>query len=241
MPEQVDTIGEHVLILDDDLLCASRLGHELRRHGVSVVTAPSVDLVAAVAKDSSVTAIVWGIPRMKPHHEVQLRLLRASGLRMPLLVLLQSASEDERCAILAAGADACALKSLGDAEVSSLVRAAARRRGWESALHFAENTYVLDRELKRVSRCAPESGHWVTLHGKEYELVRLLVENFGSMVPHSQIDLCIWGHEVLAMTRYRLVRRSRARIIPIGLNIINNHAEGYALVPARGTSASAGC
>ena len=117
------------------------------------------------------------------------RHMRDDGDATPVLVLTARGSIADRVAGFDAGADDYLAKPFAPEELVVRVRALGRRgpRWKESVRHFGRLT--VDAERHSVTR----DGARIPLTRRELEIVVLLTERAGRVVPRDEIVECVWG------------------------------------------------
>jgi two-component system KDP operon response regulator KdpE len=119
------------------------------------------------------------------------RELRAWG-QMPVVVLTARHSEDEKVALLDAGADDYVTKPFSIKELAARVRAQLRRALASSipaeAVVTAEEL-TIDLPARRVTR----AGQDVHLTPIEFDILRALASQAGRTLTHRQIFDVVWG------------------------------------------------
>ncbi len=183
------TEGSLVLVIDDEVQIRRLLKISLEANGYRVHgTAQGGEGLAEAARiRPDLIVLDLGLPDMDGL-EV-LRRLR-EWTQVPVVVLSVRASEEEKIALLDAGADDYLTKPFGVGELLARLRTAARHNQPASESRVIElGALRVDLEKRRVWRDdAP-----VTLSNTEYALLRLLVRHAGKVLTHSQILREVWG------------------------------------------------
>lgn len=130
-----------------------------------------------------------------------LRRLKADPQTAPVPVLMLTAkgSEIDRVTGLDYGADDYIVKPFGVLELMARVRAALRRNG-----SLAANQTVFERggiRLDAESREVAVNGKNVELTLKEFDLLRLLMENTGKAMARNVLLDKVWGYGYIGETR----------------------------------------
>lgn len=151
------------------------------------------DGVAALAFGEAGEYDVVVLDRMLPDLDglEVLRLMRARGLRSPVLLLTALGSVEERVSGLDAGADDYLGKPFAFAELLARVRALGRRPAPAEAsrLHVGELELDESRHVARVGQQA------VDLSAREFALLGYLLRHHGQVVTRQQILDAVWGAE----------------------------------------------
>jgi two-component system, OmpR family, response regulator MprA len=121
------------------------------------------------------------------------RRLRASGNRVPVLMLTARDAVADRIDGLDAGADDYLVKPFDIGELKARVRALLRRAGTDgdadSPLTFAELELDTSRHGVNVD------GQFAELTRTEYGLLELLMSNPRRVLPHDIIYDRVWGYD----------------------------------------------
>ena len=119
-----------------------------------------------------------------------LRRLRGGGSRVPVIMLTARTTEYDRVAGLDAGADDYISKPFGIMELMARIRAVLRRSGQAPSItefHYRDLLIFWEKHEVYVDDDA------VSLTNKEFELLRLLVENRGIVLTREILLENIWG------------------------------------------------
>jgi two-component system KDP operon response regulator KdpE len=111
--------------------------------------------------------------------------------RAPIVVLSARHSEDEKVALLDAGADDYVTKPFGPTELRARVRAHLRRASAASAAPGTLSVGRLSIDLER--RTIVADGRAVHLTPTEWALLGALVSNGGRTLTHQQLFRAVWG------------------------------------------------
>jgi two-component system response regulator MprA len=181
-----------VLIVDDDRALRDALRRALGLAGYDTVPAEDGQLALAQAAASAPDAIVLdvGLPGIDGLEVC--RQLRASGDRVPVLMLTARDAIADRIDGLDAGADDYLVKPFDVGELKARLRALLRRTGGEEEtdeLRFEE----LRLDSARHGLAVGEG--FVDLTRTEYQLLELLMRNPRRVLPHSVIYDRVWGYD----------------------------------------------
>jgi two-component system KDP operon response regulator KdpE len=196
-----------LLVIDDEMQILRLLRHALESNGFEVHTAQTGKLglgeVASLQPDGIILDL--GLPDLDGI-EVLRRLREWS--QVPVLVLTVRNSENDVIAALDAGADDYLTKPFRSRELLARMRAILRRirNANESPVtHFGEIEIDLAGHLVR------RAGQDLHLSGKEFALLRILVQHRGRVVTHRQILREIWGPHAELNTHYLRAYIARLR------------------------------
>lgn len=124
-----------------------------------------------------------------------LRKLRGQSetRQLPIIMLSAKGTEFDRVLGLDGGADDYVAKPFSMLELVSRIRAVLRR----STFHTDDRSEIFIGSLyiSPKKHLVQVAGQEVTLTLKEFELLRILVENRGSVLTRTQLQDAIWGYE----------------------------------------------
>ena len=129
-----------------------------------------------------------------------LKKLRAAPVTADIPVIMATAkgTEYDRVIGLDLGADDYLTKPFGMMEMVSRIRAVLRRAGPKSAPAVLRQGCILMDEGRHVVEV---NGTPVTLTLKEYDLLRLLLENPGQVFSRDRLLSAVWGTDYYGETR----------------------------------------
>ena len=219
-----------VLIVDDEPQILRFLRTTLSANGFDVVEAAtgSEALRHAAADAPDVIVLDLGLPDMDGK-EVLKKLREWS--QTPVVVLSARAREAEKIEALDAGADDYVNKPFGIGELMARLRAALRHRLKRegSPPVFKLGTFSVDLVKRTVRRDATQ----IHLTPKEYDLLRVFIQNAGKVVTQRQLLEAVWGPAHLEDATYLrvYVGQLRRKIEAEGENPIieNEPGVGYRL------------
>jgi DNA-binding response OmpR family regulator len=174
-----------VLLAEDDDAIAEPLARALRRegHDVDVFGDGTGALEAARSGAADLLVLDLGLPGMDGLEVC--RALRAGGHALPVLVLTARNDEVDAVVGLDAGADDYVTKPFRLDELLARVRAQLRR---SSGSALVVHGVRIDPESRRVW----VDGAEIALTAKEFELLKLLVQEAGAVVPRERIMREVW-------------------------------------------------
>ena len=175
-----------VLLVEDDAAIAEPLVRALRREGYDVETETTGEDALARMGDGGVDLVLLdlGLPGLDGIEVC--RRLRASGEKVPIVMLTARTEEVDTVVGLDAGADDYVTKPVRLAELLARVRAAIRRRPGGSP--EGVNGVLVDEAARR----AWVDGAELTLTPKEFDLLALLVREAGNVVTRERIMDEVW-------------------------------------------------
>jgi two-component system, OmpR family, KDP operon response regulator KdpE len=181
----------HILVIDDEPQIVRALKTILTQNGYRVSTASRGEegLDLAAVTPPNVVILDLRLPDISGL-EVTRRL--REWTQVPILVLSVREGEQDKVAVLDAGADDYLTKPFGIEELLARVRVALRHAtqaqgSAEAVVQVGDVTIDLSRHV--VTR----SGEEVRLTPTEYDLLAYLAVNAGRVLTHSSILQHVWG------------------------------------------------
>ncbi|MGD9000601.1 MAG: response regulator transcription factor [Granulosicoccaceae bacterium] len=118
-----------------------------------------------------------------------LRELRSKAIQIPVLLLTARDALSQRVEGLDAGADDYLVKPFDFEELLARIRALLRRKGVYQETVIRYKNIEMDLDGKTVTK----DGELVAMSGKEFETLRLLLENTGRCLSKEQIEQKIYS------------------------------------------------
>jgi DNA-binding response OmpR family regulator len=221
-----------VLVIDDDENLRDTIGVLLEREGFKAALAADgksgLDQ-ASLGKPDLILADLR-LPDISGF-EICKRL-RASGVKIPIIVLSAVGEEIDKVLLLETGADDYVVKPFGTRELLARIRAVLRRSPGEPerALAFADIEVDLER------RVVTKKGHEVKFTPAEYNLLTFFLQNPDRPLSRDVILNSVWGYESFPNTRTvdaHVVRiRQKLEADPnCPRHFITLHKVGYRFLP----------
>jgi len=208
-PAETSGAAALVLVIDDEPQIRRFLDITLRAQGHrTVLVASGTDGLANFAANPADLVILdLGLPDLDGI-EV-LRELRTWS-KVPVIALTVRADEEQKVAVLDAGANDYVTKPFGIQELMARIRGLLRQRPAQDLPVFDDGRLFVDPVHREVRRC----GTLVLLSRKEYALLLLLLEHQGRVLTQSQILRSLWGAQHERDTHYLriLVGKLRAKL-----------------------------
>jgi two-component system, OmpR family, KDP operon response regulator KdpE len=203
----MSTPAPEILIIDDELQIRRLLRVTLEGAGYRVREASTgaLGLNEAAIQRPDAVILDLGLPDADGL-DVLRRLREWSGL--PVLILSVRGEEAQKIAALDAGADDYLTKPFGGGELLARLRVLLRRAqpaGEVSIVSFG------DVEVDYTKRTVTRAGEAVHLTGKEYALLRLLLQHRGKVITHRQLLRDLWGEKAEDQTHYLRVYMTHLR------------------------------
>jgi two-component system KDP operon response regulator KdpE len=178
-----------ILVVDDEPQIRRVVKNAFKATGAKVLEAATgregIDRAAAERPDLIILDL--GLPDItgaEVCHEVR------KWSRAPILVLSARHSDEEKVALLDAGADDYVTKPFSTPELEARARALLRRMpAANGSGSIAIGDLVLDPAAHRVTR----DGKGIHLTRTEWELLRVLMSNAGRVLTHQQLFREVWS------------------------------------------------
>jgi two-component system KDP operon response regulator KdpE len=197
-----------ILLVDDEPTFLRALSTILRAHGFKVEGCATGEeaLRSAPGVHPDLVILDLGLPGIDGSEVVC--ALRAWS-QMPVLVLSARASEEEKVAVLDAGADDYVTKPFAMNELLARIRAALRRAApaGEAAVVKTDH-FAVDLASKQV---VLGGGEVVRLTPTQWHLVETLVRNQGKLVSQRQLLQEVWGPHHVGQSNYLRVYMAQIR------------------------------
>ena len=184
---------KRVLVIDDDVLLARLIEHNLSLIEVEVLKAHTgydgISMVSSEKPDLVILDIV--LPDIDGWEVLQ-RIRQVS--KVPIIMLTIKESEDDIVQALNHGADDYCTKPVGMAELSARVQAIFRRAELYQArdqIEFADHLLKINLSEQRVLK----DGEEVRLTPTEFNLVHYLLTKAGRFIKPKEILSQVWGQE----------------------------------------------
>lgn len=187
------TPAPRVLVIDDEPQIRKFIDISLRSQGYATLLAATGQegLSLLASKGADIVVLDLGLPD-RDGRDVLKELRQWS--RVPVIVLTVRSGEEEKVALLDAGANDYVTKPFGIAELLArarvLLRNAARAEGAEGAgPAYDDGTLRIDVARREVSL----HGHPVALTRKEFALLAILVQHADRLITQTQLLREMWG------------------------------------------------
>lgn len=183
-----------ILLVEDDPLLGDGVRAGLGQAGFAVDWVKDGVAAELALQTSEFAAVVLdlGLPRLSGLE--LLRRLRASGSKVPVLILTARDAIEDRVKGLDTGADDYLVKPFDLHELAARLRALVRRTGGQAA----PSLKVAGVELDPAARQASFRGRPLELAAREFALLEALMLNAGRVMSREQLAerLYAWGEEV---------------------------------------------
>lgn len=183
-----------LLIVEDDLLLGDGVQTGLKQRGYSVDWARDGEEAVVALATETYAAIVLDLGLPKKSGLDVLRMLRAQGNSVPVLILTARDSVSDRVTGLDAGADDYLVKPFNLDELAARLRALTRRATGRSSTLLRHGALTLNPSAHRVTWRDED----VELAPKEFAVLQELLENKGQVLSRERLEQSLygWGEEV---------------------------------------------
>lgn len=178
-----------ILIVEDDELLGDAVLTALKQEGYEAQWARDglAGERALLADHFDLVVLDLGLPHRDGlsllHH------LRARGVTTPVLILTARDTTSDRVQGLDAGADDYVIKPFDLDELLARVRALLRRGAGKTTRVLRHNDLLLDPDERRATL----AGEPLELTPREFELLKMLLENVGRVLSRAQMEREVYG------------------------------------------------
>lgn len=203
-------LATNILVVDDEPAIRRLLRTSLSSQGFQVLEAADGKEALSQIETSKPDLVILdlGLPDLSGLELI--RMLRAGGNAVPILVLSSRVDEKGKVEALDLGADDYVTKPFGSGELFARIRAALRHRlqqqGEQPVFRSGDLSVDLVRRVVRVR------GAEVKLSPKEYDVLRLLVAHAGKVLTHRMLMSNVWGGETDVQYLRIYIRQLRQKI-----------------------------
>jgi len=192
-----------LLVVDDDERLRSLLAEYLGERGFRVETAPDGEAGLSTLKNGGIDLVILDVMLPGKDGFEVCRAIRASGDKVPVVMLTARGDDTDRIVGLEIGADDYLPKPFNPRELLARVQAVLRRADAPGGGGSGKNTIIsagpVDIDTDR--RTASLDGVIVELTTTEFEILRTLVANAGKVIPREDLMSLARGEEWAAFDR----------------------------------------
>jgi DNA-binding response OmpR family regulator len=229
----VDRAVRRILVVEDEAEMRGLLRDNLEFEGYEVTASATAEegLEELSKHATSLVILDLMLPGMSGFEFC--RVIRARGLRVPVIVLTARTAESDRIVGLDVGADDYVSKPFSVRELIARVRAQIRREERDSG--DRDECVIGETHVNLTRRLVTYRGRRVSLSPREFELLRYLLAHRGEVVTREQLLREVWGYDQAVVTRTvdNYISKLRAHLEP-RLNgpthLITVHGSGYQLL-----------
>lgn len=191
-----------ILIVDDEEHILELIKFNLEKNGFEVATLDNGEAAIGFLQANPVDLVVLDLmlPGMDGL-EVCKSIRRVDGLeKLPIIMLTARSEETDRILGLELGADDYLTKPFSVRELIARIKAVLRRSEDKQAIKskiLKIKDIILDTEKHEVSI----NGELIDLTLKEFELLKILIENRGKVLTRNLLLDEVWGYDYFGETR----------------------------------------
>lgn len=187
------TAPAHILLVEDEVKLARFVELELTSEGYQISVAHDGITGLTLARESSpdLAILDWMLPGL-PGLEL-CRRLRATGNKLPVILLTAKDEVSDRVAGLDAGADDYVVKPFSIEELLARVRAHLRRTQEPNLDILQFEDLTLNRKTREVTR----NERAIDLTAKEFDLLEYLLNHPRQVYTRDQILENVWGYDFM--------------------------------------------
>jgi DNA-binding response OmpR family regulator len=181
----------HILLVEDEVKLARFVELELTSEGYQVTVANDGMTGLSLARESTpdLAILDWMLPGLTG---VELcRRLRATGSKIPVILVTAKDEVSDRVAGLDAGADDYVVKPFSIEELLARIRAHLRRTQEDSS----DVVQFEDLKLNRLTREVFRGVRAIELTAKEFDLLEYLMSYPRQVFSRDQILEKVWGYD----------------------------------------------
>ncbi|UCH61930.1 MAG: response regulator transcription factor [Fidelibacterota bacterium] len=222
-----------ILIVEDDPAILKGLEVSLGEEHYRILSAMDGEEGYQLAREENVDLIILDVMLPRKNGDEICRDLRAGGIETPILMLTSKKEETDKVLGLELGADDYMTKPFSVRELQARIRALLRRH--KGVRKDIDDCTFGDVHIDFRRQEADKAGIPVKLSGKEYEVLKYLVQHEREVVTRNMLLDEVWGYEAYPATRtvdnYILSLRKKLEDNPSQpKHLLTAHASGYKFV-----------
>jgi two-component system, OmpR family, response regulator RegX3 len=188
-----------ILLVEDEASISEPLAVALERAGFEVTVSPTAADGLAAFRKRNPDLVLLDVMLPDGDGKDVLREIRASS-RTPVVMLTARGEEMDRVLGLELGADDYVTKPFSAAELVARIRAVLRRSG-ATGYGDAATLSVGDVAMNLDTHSVTRGGEAVELTVKEFELLRVLLQNAGKLVRRETLVSQVWDPNWFGSTK----------------------------------------
>jgi two-component system response regulator RegX3 len=194
--------GRQVVVIEDEASISDPLCSALEREGyvVELAATGAAGLEAVRRADPAIVLLDLGLPDIDGRDVC--RAIRSAS-EVPIIMLTARGQETDRVVGLELGADDYLVKPFSMAELIARMRAVLRRTGDRSgpAAPVGAVLEVGDVRLDTATHAVTRAGDPLDLPRREFDLLRVLLANAGTVLPRGRLMDDVWGDDWFGSTK----------------------------------------
>lgn len=224
----MENTGQKILIVDDEEDLCEILQYNLNNEGFSTDVAHSAE--EALIKPLGEYDLLLLDIMMGPISGFKFadKLRKELKINIPIIFLTAKDNENDLLTGFSLGADDYIAKPFSVNELTARVRAVLKRTHQEKVKPEPIIKFK-DIELDTIRKRLIINDNRIELTKKEYEILKILLENQGKVFSREDILNLVWGNDVIVTERTVDVNitRLRVKLGPFGQNLRNKTGYGY--------------
>ena len=224
----MDVKGKKILIIDDEEDLCEILQYNLGNEGYITEVAHSAEEAVKRSLNDFDLILLDVMMGAISGFKFADKLRKEMKLDVPIIFLTAKDTENDILTGFSLGADDYIPKPFSINELTARIKAVLKRANTEKKKRVAIIKYG-DIELDTIRKRLIINDEKVELTKKEYEILRLLLENQGKVFSRDDILDRVWGHDVIVTERTVDVNitRLRNKLGKCGKNLKNKTGYGY--------------
>jgi len=200
-----------ILVVDDEPQIRRTLRATLAPQGYAITDAASGEAALETLRDLAPDLVLLDLNMPGLGGLAACRRIRDRS-DAAIIVLTVRSGEQDKVAVLDAGADDYVTKPFSTPELLARIRAALRRAPDKTPPRLELGDVVIDLAARRIQVGSKESR----LTPKEYDLLHYLISNANQVISHRKLLQAVWGPEYGDETEYLrvFVNQLRKKIEP---------------------------
>lgn len=222
-----DALGQHVLLVEDDLAVQNLVSTALDLHGYSVdkVCDGQAAIMEAASHNPSLIMLDLGLPDIDG---VEVITKIRSWSAVPIIVISARTEDSDKIGALDAGADDYLTKPFSVEELLARVRASLRRSSMAASEPAEASTFDNGPlHIDYAAGYATIEGRELSLTPTEYKLLVLLARNVDKVLTHTYITHEIWGtswdSDIASLRVFMRTLRKKVEADPSHPSMIQTH------------------
>jgi len=204
-------VTQTILVIDDEVSIQRLLKTNLESNGYAVCEATlgeeGMKVLAKSSPDISAVLLDLGLPDVNGIE--LLTKMRASGVKIPIIVLTVLEDDENKVTALDLGADDYVTKPFSIPELLARIRVAIRHSGRKPGESKIIKTGTLEIDIPAHQVLV--SGKEIKLTPLEFQILALLGQNLGKVVTHRVLLNKIWGPNSIEHVQYLRVHLGQVR------------------------------
>ena len=220
---------QRILVVDDEEDLREILKFNLESEGYLVDTAPSAEEALKMLTEEYDLILLDVMMGGMSGFKMAEKLRKDFHNSTPIIFLTAKDTENDMLTGFNIGGDDYISKPFSIKEVSARVKAVLKRAGSLNAVNKKQVIDIGEMHIDLSTKCVSIHDQLIPITKKEFEILKLLLENKGNVFSREEILSRIWKDEVYVLDRTIDVNitRLRKKIGPYGKNIVTRLGFGY--------------